>query len=204
MFYWALKILFGWVVKLIWIKRVEGLDNIPKNGPYIIAANHCSYFDFIALIAVLPKRIYFLAAEKFYKSAFWYPLVAWTGQIKVDRKSSDKKEVYRKTLSILNSGKVLGIFPEGTRSLDGQIGKTYTGVARFVLEAKVPVVPVGIVGSYEVMSRYDKKPKFKKIIKIRIGKPMYFEEYYRKENNEFIFREITDKIMKKIAILAAQ
>jgi len=79
--YWILKIILGWAIKLVWIKKVEGVENIPKSGACIIAANHNSY-----------------------------------------------KEVYQKAFSILNSGKVLGIFPEGTRSPDGKIGKTYTGL----------------------------------------------------------------------------
>jgi 1-acyl-sn-glycerol-3-phosphate acyltransferase len=81
MLYWILKTLFSPFFRVIWIKRVEGLQNIPKNGACIIASNHSSYFDFLSLIAVLPRRITFLAAEKFYKNIFWYPLVAGTGQI---------------------------------------------------------------------------------------------------------------------------
>ncbi len=200
--YWILKILFGWLVRLIWVEKVEGLENIPHKGAFIVAANHSSYFDFISLVAILPRRIYFLAAEKFYKSKFWYPFVAGTGQIKVDRENSDKKEVYQKVFSVLNKGDVLGIFPEGTRSPNGKIGKTFTGVAKFALEAKVPVVPVGIIGAYEVMSRHDKRPKFKKNIEIKIGEPIYFEEYYERGDGDLILREITDKIMNKIKILS--
>ena len=202
MIYWILKILFGWVIRLIWIKRVDGLENIPKKGAFIVASNHSSYFDFISLITILPRRIYFLAAEKFYKSNFWYPLVVGTGQIKVERESSDKEEVYKKVFSVLNKGEVLGIFPEGTRSPNGKIGKTFTGIAKFALEVKVPVVPVGIIGAFEVMSRHDKRPKFKKNIEIKIGKPIYLDEYYGKSNNDLILREITDKIMNEIKKLA--
>ena len=198
MFYWILKILLGPLVKLIWIKKVEGLENIPKNGPCIIAANHSSYFDFLSLVAVLPRRIYFLAGEVFFKKWWWSWLVRSTGQIKVDRESKDKTEVKRSVLFILNHGKVIGLFPEGTRSSDGKIGKTFTGVADFALQAKVPVIPIGIIGAYEVMSRHDKKPKFIKNIEIRIGKALYFDKYYGIENNKEVLREITDKIIKEI------
>jgi 1-acyl-sn-glycerol-3-phosphate acyltransferase len=198
MFYWIIKKVFGPIVRLVWIKKVEGLENIPKKGAFIVAANHSSYFDFISLISVLPRRIYFLAAEKFYKSAFWHPLVAGTGQIKVDRESPDKKEVYEKVFSILKRGEVLGIFPGGTRSADGKIGKTFTGVAKFALQAHVPVVPCGIAGAYEVLPRQDKHPKLKKIIKIKIGKPIDFEEYRNKSNDDIILRWVTDRIMAEI------
>jgi 1-acyl-sn-glycerol-3-phosphate acyltransferase len=201
MLYWILKKILGPFVRLIWIKKVEGLENIPKTGSFIIASNHSSYFDFISLMAVCPHRVYFLVAEKFFKSKFWYPLVAGTNQIEVDRKNTDKKEVYQKVFSLLKMNSVLGIFPEGTRSPDGKIGKTFTGVAKFALGAKVPVVPIGITGTYEIMSRHDKWPKIKKIIEINIGKPIYFKTYYKKEPDGNTLRKITNEIMKGIKTL---
>ena len=186
------------IVKLIWIKKVEGLENIPKNGSCIVAANHSSYFDFISLIAILPRRVYFLAGEVFLKKWWWYPLVKSTGQIMVDRKNSNKEDVYKKVFSILDNGKILGIFPEGTRSADGKIGKTFTGVAKIAIESKSPVVPIGIIGAYEIMNRRDKWPKFKKNIEIKMGKPIYFERYYEKNNDETILREAKEEIMKQI------
>jgi 1-acyl-sn-glycerol-3-phosphate acyltransferase len=201
MFYWVLKIVFGPLFKLIWIKKVEGLENIPKKGNYIIAANHSSYFDFFSLVSVWPKRIYFLAGEIFFKKWWWYPLVKLTGQIKVDRDSGDKTEAKEKALLFLKQGKIMGIFPEGTRSSDGNIGKSFTGVASFCLNGKVPVIPVGIKGTYQVMSRHDKRPKLKKIIAIKIGKPMYFEEYYNSSDDKNVLREITDKIINEIFFL---
>lgn len=198
MFYWVLKILFAPLIGLIWIKKVQGLDNIPKKGAYIIAANHCSYFDFFSLAAIWPDRIYFLAGEVFFKKWWWYPLVKFTGQIRVDRKSEDKTGVKQKVFLALEQGKIVGIFPEGTRSPDGKIGKTYIGVAKFALDAKVPVVPVGIMGTYEILSRHKKWPKFEKSIEIRIGEPICFEECYKKTDNEINLRGITDKIMEKI------
>jgi len=198
MIYWILKKIFGPFVKLIWIKKAEGLENVPKKGAFIIASNHSSYFDFISLIAVCPRRIYFLAGEVFFKKWWWYPLVKLTGQIRVDRDSKDKTDAKQKVFSILNQGKVFGIFPEGTRSADGKIGKTFTGVAKFALGARAPVVPIGITRTYEIMSRHDKKPKFKKIIKIKIGKPLYFEEYYEKAGDDTVLRQITDKIVEEI------
>lgn len=202
--YSFIKRVFGPLVRYFWIERVEGLENIPKKGPIIIASNHQSYFDFICFIAVSPRRIHYLAAEKFYKSRFWRPLMNLTGQIKVDRTQHDKSEVYQTVHSVLEQGQVIGIFPEGTRSPDGEIKKPFTGVAKFALKEKVPVVPVGLIGTYEIMSRYDKFPKFKKETVIKIGKPLYFQEYYDKENNDGQLKEVTDKIMLNIATLAGK
>ncbi len=196
--YWIVKILFGPIVRLIWIKKVKGLNNFPKKGACIIAANHSSYFDFICLVAVLPRRVHFLAAEKFFKSFFWKPIMILTGQIKVERKKKDKLEVHHQVSKVLKEGGIIGIFPEGTRSPKGKIEKTYTGVGQFTLLNKVPVIPIGIKGTFEIMSRFDKFPRFKKNAEINIGKAITFREYYTKEYNKDLFREITDKIMDRI------
>ena len=200
-FYSITKFLGSPFVKLIWVREVKGSENLPKKGAFIVASNHSSYFDFISLISVFPRKIYFLAAEKFFKGKIWGLLVRLTGQIKVERESGEKKEVYSLALSVLRQGKILGIFPEGTRSPDGKINRYFTGVAKFALSAKVPVVPVGIIGAYKVLPRQNKFPKFKKVIEIKIGKQMDFSEYYNREQNEELFKEITDKIMENVAEL---
>ena len=125
-----------------------------------------------------------------------------TRQIKVDRQSPDKTEVYNSVNLLLKKGKIIGIFPEGTRSPDNKIGKAYPGVAKFALTNRVPVIPVGIKGAYEVFSRHQKLPKLKKNIEIKIGKLMLFNDYLGKENDKQVLEEITGKIMTKIAELA--
>jgi len=202
--YSLLKFLLSPLVKLIWIKRVNGLENIPKKGPVIIAANHSSYFDFICFIAVCPRKIFYLAAEKFYKSRFWRPLVRLTGQIKVERQTGDKTEAVEKANSILKRGDILGIYPEGTRSADNEIHKPFTGVARFALKNKVSVVPVGIRGTFEVLPRQKRFPKLKKIVEINIGKSMDFSQYFGQEEDKGVLNKITNEIMNKIADLSGK
>lgn len=199
--YSLLKFLLSPFIKLIWIRRVNGLESIPKKGSVIIAANHSSYFDFICFIAVSPRKIFYLAAEKFYSSRFWRPLVKLTGQIKVERQEGDKTESLKKADLILQSGKVLGIFPEGTRSADGKIHKPFTGVAYFALKNRVPVIPVGIKGTFEVLPRQKRFPRFKKIVEINIGKPMDFSQYFGQEADKGVLAKITDEIMGEIGNL---
>lgn len=189
-------------VRLIWVKKINGLENLPQNKPFIIAANHQSYFDFISLISVLPFGITFLAAEKFWSSRFWRPIVEATGQIKVERNAEDKSHVMKAALSVLEAGGVLGIFPQGTRSRSGEIEQTYTGVAKIALASDALVVPVGIRGAYRVMPPNAKKPKLKKIIEIHIGEPLDFSEFAKQEKTSDLYREITKKIMVKIAELS--
>jgi len=192
------------LVRLIWVKKITGMENLPAGGPYIIAANHQSYFDFLTLWAVLPVKPHFLAAEKFYRSGFWRPIMEYTGQIRVDRENyspENRAEVWNKGTGVLKEGGVLGIFPQGTRSRTGEIEKTYVGVAKFALASKAPVVPIGIKGAFEVLPPAGSKLKFKKIIELHFGRPMSF---MGEENDYQSCRGITNEIMAEIANLAGK
>ncbi len=202
--YSLIKTVLGPFIRWVWIKKVEGLKNIPEQKPCIIAANHSSYFDFLSLAAISKRRIYFLAAEKFFKGKIWGPLVRLTGQIKVERKSKDKSQVYNLVLSAIKQGYIIGVFPEGTRSRNGEIHQVYGGIARFVLATRVPVVPVGISGAFEILPPHKKIPQIKKNIEIKIGQSMEFGKYYDKEQSEKVLQDISDEIMLKIAELSGK
>jgi 1-acyl-sn-glycerol-3-phosphate acyltransferase len=191
----------GPLIRLIWVKNVVGLDNIPKKGPAIIAFNHSSYFDFFCFMAVSPRNIHYLAAEKFFNSLLWKPLMKFTGQIEVKRAVKDKRCVHDKVYCHLNSNKLIGIFPEGTRSPDGNLLRAFRGVAFYATKLNVPVVPVGLTGTHDVMARQDKFPKFKKIIGITVGKPISFDEYRNVKLNKKAHQILSDRIMLNIADL---
>jgi len=174
MVYWVFKFIFTPILKIIWIKKIEGLSNIPKRGPFVIAANHSSYFDFLILPAIFPMRIYFLAAEKFFDHPVWRIIMKLTGQIKVDRKADDKTDVYKKALEVLNDGGVLCIFPEGTRSSTRELQRAYCGVSKISYLSKTVILPVAIKNTYDIMSRHDRMPKFTKTCEIVIREPIPF------------------------------
>jgi len=200
-----LKFLVYPVFNLIWLKKLTGKQNIPAKGPFILAANHQSYLDFILLCGVSSRHLRFLAAEKFYHSSFWRPIMEYTGQIRVDRhKKGNKEEVFQRGLEVLEKGEALAIFPQGTRSRNGKIEKTYTGVAKFALKAGVPVVPVGIKGAFTAWPP-EKKPKFKKIVSIHIGEPIKFNNYRKDQYQDpKILREVTNQIMLQISQLSGK
>jgi len=191
------------IIKTFWIGEVIGLENIPKTGGCIIAANHESYFDFLCFTAICPRKLHYLAAEKFFRSSFWRPIMRLTGQIKVDRHSKDKEEAYGQVISALKQHRIIGIFPEGTRTADGELNRAFTGIAKFALKAQVPIVPVGIIGTYDIMSRHDKFPRLKKA-RIILGKPMYFHHHYDKHDDKLIHREVTNQVMREIANLVGK
>lgn len=203
--YWLIRFFVGPIVRLIWVKKVTGLENIPTKDPVIVAFNHQSYFDFICFIAVSPRNIYYLSAEKFFDKPLWNFLLRVTGQIPVVRKSNDKRETHDIVHLYLDEGKMIGIFPEGTRANDNiTMLRAYPGVVRYAIEKKIPVVPVGIIGTFEILPRTKDFPKFKKIVKINVGKPIYFSEYYSAKLDKNELGVLVDKVMLEIAKLSGK
>ncbi len=203
--YSFIRLTLGTLVRLIWVKKVEGIENIPRKGAAIVAFNHQSYFDFLCFISISPRKIHFLSAEKFFTHPLWGPLVKMTQQIKVDRKNHDKGDLHETIFAHLEHGKMIGIFPEGTRSPhENEMLYAFTGVAQYALRGNVPVLPVGVKGTYDIMAKHDKKPKFKKIVTIHIGTLMHFPEYSHSKLDKKTFRLITDKVMLEIASLSGR
>ncbi|OGG54387.1 hypothetical protein A3D62_00460 [Candidatus Kaiserbacteria bacterium RIFCSPHIGHO2_02_FULL_49_11] len=203
--YFCIRKLLGPLIRLIWVQKVEGLERIPQKGPVILAFNHESYFDFICFIAVAPRSVHYLAAEKFFAHKLWRILMLITGQIEVRRTKKDKREMHDLVYAHLTSGKMIGIFPEGTRAPSKEsMLKAFSGVARYAFNGKVPIVPVGIQGSFDVMSRHDKKPHFKKIIHIAVGEQISFDKFHGVKLNRRAYELLTDKIMLRISELSGK
>ena len=190
----------------IWIKEVNGLNNIPMQGYFVIAANHESYMDHFIIVKTfvmhLDKKIHFLSKKEHFSNpikSIWH---RWAGAIPLDRETKGA-EALKWAIKALKSGKIIGIHPEGTRTLTGKLQKGKTGVARLALAAKVPVVPVGLIGTFDILPKGGYVPKLKKAT-MNIGKPLYFNKYYNKKLTKKLLREITDIIMKEIAKLCRQ
>ncbi len=190
----------------LWIKETKGLENIPVKGPFIIAANHESYMDHFIIVKTFVihtnKKIHFLAKKEHFDNPLKAAWHRWGGAIPLDRGAKGTKAL-RWAVKALKNGKIIGVHPEGTRSLTGKLQKGKTGVARLALAARVPVVPVGLIGTFEIMPKGKHIPKLKRA-KINIGKPIYFNKHYNKKITKKLLRNITDEIMKEIAKLSKQ
>ncbi|MDR3273751.1 MAG: 1-acyl-sn-glycerol-3-phosphate acyltransferase [Puniceicoccales bacterium] len=177
-----------------------GLENIPKRGAFLLACNHFSYFDPPFLGALLWKREVFSFAKK---SLFGSRVGKWLfthlNSISVDRDGVDISAI-RSVLELLQNGKAVMIFPEGTRSVDGKLHKAHAGVGLFACKSGVPVVPCRIFGTYEIMNRFSHFPNFNEKADIIFGKPLQVSEYDNK-NSASRYQDAADVIMNRIKTL---
>lgn len=210
MFYWVLKtVVLGPILKLLFRPWVEGSENIPEEGAAIFASNHLSFSDSIFLPLVVPRRMTFLAKSDYFTG---HGIKGWltaaffkgVGQLPVDRSGGKAGDAaLRSGLRVLRRGEILGIYPEGTRSPDGRLYKGKTGIARMALEARVPVIPVAMIGTDKAQPTGRKLPKIMRI-GIRIGKPLDFSRYEGMEGDRYVLRSITDEIMYELMRLSGQ
>jgi len=210
MFYWLMKhVLVGPLLRGIFRPWVVGAENVPREGGVIFASNHLSFIDSIILPLVLERRISFLAKSEYFTRkgfrGFWTrAFMLATGQLPIDRSGGKASEASLATgLAVLARHEQLGIYPEGTRSPDGRLYRGRTGVARMILEGHVPVVPVVMVGSAEVMPIGSRAPKVRRI-GVVFGKPLDFTRFEGMEGDRFILRSVTDEIMSELAALGDQ
>ena len=203
--YYILRKIFGPIIRIVWVKKVTGLENIPKSGSAILVFNHQSFFDFLCFVAVSPRNVHFLSAEKFFNHKLWKHLMRWTGQIKVERQAHDKGGVHDLVKKHIDKRTLIGIFPEGTRSPhQHEMLKAFTGAGRYSLEHRVPIIPIGIKGTFEINSRDSKKVIFKKFAELHVGKPLHFTEHYGRHAEKDICTLVTEKAIKEIEKLSGK
>ena len=128
--------------------RVEGRERVPAAGGAIVAANHISFFDSVALLQSIPRRAFFLGKAEYMESWATRRLFSAMGLIPIDREQARRAVAALEVAAgVLDRGDVLGIYPEGTRSRDGLLHRGHTGVAQLALMSGAPIVPVGLVGT---------------------------------------------------------
>jgi 1-acyl-sn-glycerol-3-phosphate acyltransferase len=198
------------IVKLIWIKEVRGIENIPKKN-FILAANHQSHWDqVINAYLCVPRRFTYLGQidkysgfEGFLRNFLYFV----AGVIPVHRYDEEsKRKAIKECVERLKKGEILIMYPEGTRSKDGRIHEGKPGIAKIYLETGVPILPVAIKGNFEIMPVGKSFPKFKKIVKINVGKPLEFKKELEIGRNlspqspeyKEICQRITQRVMEEI------
>lgn len=210
MWYALLRGLLGVVFRVVWRPVIEGVDNVPADGPVIIAGNHLSFIDSIVIPLAAPgRRVTFLAKSEYFtegglpgmpRRAFFRVM----GAVPVRRgEQRDAQASLDTALEVLDKGWAFGIYPEGSRSRDGRVYRGRTGVGWLSLTAGAPVVPVGLVGTDRVQPVDARFPRVRPI-QVRFGAPIRPQAYAEIASPGQARRRLTDDVMDAVAELSGQ
>ena len=232
--YWVFKVLLSPLFFLLWRVKVEGRHHVPDHGPAVVAANHQSFCDSFFLPLVLRRRLTYVAKAEYFdgwKTAWFFRAA---GQIPMDRGGGDASQRALDTATrVLTGGRLLGIYPEGTRAPDPRLHRGHTGAARLALGCNVPLIPVGIVGTRAVQPPGSRMMRPFQPVTIRFGPPVSFvrdgervttgqcPSLHRRDRDDAPvrtgptpsrpdqaeqadLRELTDAVMSEIARLSGQ
>ncbi|URM34271.1 1-acyl-sn-glycerol-3-phosphate acyltransferase [Cytobacillus firmus] len=172
------------VLKPIYRFEVFGKENFPEEGGVLLCSNHIDNLDPPVVGINAPRPVYFMAKEELFNVPVLGKIVPHLNAFPVKRGMSDR-EALRKGLGILKEGNVLGLFPEGTRSKTGQLGKGLAGAGFFALRSEAHVVPCAIIGPYKAFSK----------LKVVYGKPIDMKELRERKASA---EETTEMIMSEI------
>jgi 1-acyl-sn-glycerol-3-phosphate acyltransferase len=213
LFYRLMKLIVTPMLKIFFRPWVEGMENIPEEGPAILASNHLSFSDSFFLPALIPRRrVTFIAKSEYFtgtgiKGKLTAAFFKGVGQLPVDRSGARGagEAAIRSGIEVIKRGELFGVYPEGTRSPDGRLyrGKV-GGVARIALATGAPVIPVAMIDTEKLQPPGQVLPKLGVRPGIRIGRPMDFSRYHGMENDRFILRSVTDEVMYEIMRLSGQ
>jgi 1-acyl-sn-glycerol-3-phosphate acyltransferase len=189
----------------LWKVNVEGLENIPTEGPAILCPNHISFFDSVFTMIHAGRQISFVGKAEYMDSWKTRHLFPALGMIPIDRSGGSKSEgALLAAEEVLRRGELFGIYPEGTRSRDGMLYKGHTGAARLALKVGCPIIPVGLIGTNEIQPPDTFFPKLFKPCTIKFGAPIDPARYSNREGDHLVLREITDELMYEIRTLTGQ
>ncbi len=210
-----MKVLLYPIFRLFWRVRIEGRHHVPAHGAAVVAANHQSFCDSLFIPLAIPRRVTYLAKAEYFdtwKTAWFFRAV---GQIPIRRGGGDASERALATArEVLGRGRIVGLYPEGTRSEDRFVHRGRTGVARLALECGVPVIPVGVDGTERVQPIGLRHLRPFQRVTIRFGPPMRLarptpadggrDESTARSLDAAHLRTFTDDLMHEIAGLAGR
>jgi 1-acyl-sn-glycerol-3-phosphate acyltransferase len=175
--------------------EIYGLENFPKEGGVVLASNHASYLDPIILGGASPRPLYYMARDSLFKGPLLKKFLLSCNAFPMNRDSVDLGSI-RKALQLLSGGKVVTIFPEGTRSHDGKIHKGKEGVAMLGIRSSSKILPTKIVGSDKCMPRGSKFVKPGKLI-VKFGNFIDCSVYSKKKDRK-LYSELSEQVIETI------
>ena len=192
----------AWLIHLLFRTRTSGVENIPGAGPFVVAPNHASFLDPILIgYTIREREVSFMAKEELFRVPFFGRYIRQYHAFPVRRGQWDRDAV-QKFQDFLKSGTPIMIFPEGTRTLTGELQAAKKGVGMLLYNARVPVIPAYIKGTFQAW------PKGKIFFKpgktsVHYGAPVPLDDLYQKEPGKPVYLEIVNRIMENIARLKA-
>lgn len=213
MFYAFAKVVVGIVVRLIWNPSITGRERIPRSGPVVLASNHVSYADTVMMPLQVERAVHFLGKSDIFKGGspinqVFALVLRGLHVMPVDRSGGTaSRSAIEGGLKVLGQGKVLGIYPEGSRSPDGRLHRFKTGTARFALTTGAPVVPVAMLDTFEAHRGRKVFPRRHPRMKVVVGEPIdvaalaaTFEGYEEGR----LLRAVTEVIRERVQELSGQ
>lgn len=203
-----LKAVAATLIKTVLRPTVTGLENVPKEGGFVVASNHLSFFDSVIIQALMPRKVSFFAKAEYFttpgiKGRFMKAFFTGVGSIPVQRgEQAASVAALDQLVEILDKGDGVGIYPEGTRSRDGLLYRGRTGVGWLALTTGVPVVPVGLIGTDKLQPAGSNRIRLHRFT-MHIGEPLHFEHPGAKHPLP-MRRKVTDEIVDAIAELSGQ
>lgn len=209
-FYWSAKTFaVAPATRLLFRPWVKGLGNVPVEGPAILASNHLSVSDSVFMPAMLDRQVHFLAKREYFtgpgvKGWVTRRFFEAANQLPMDRSGGEASlRSLDAGLEALREGRLLGIYPEGTRSPDGRLHRGKIGVAKLALASGVPVVPIAMIGTDRVQPIGHVLPRIRRLGMI-FGEPLDFSGRAEAAGDRRVLREVTDEIMEAIRRLSGQ
>ncbi|MFD8547926.1 lysophospholipid acyltransferase family protein [Streptomyces sp. NPDC059649] len=205
----VLKAILGFVMRVLYRPKVEGMERIPATGPVILAGNHVTFVDSLFLSLVVKRPVYFIGKDEYVTgTGIKGRLMAWfftsAGMIPVDRDGGHGGVAALMTgRRVLEEGKAFGIYPEGTRSPDGRLYRGRTGIARLALMTGAPVVPFAMIGTDKVQPGGKGRPRIAPVT-IRFGEALDFSRYDGMDRDRYVLRAVTDEVMSEVMELSGQ
>ncbi len=192
MLYCFARTMFVLMFKYFCKWEVKGLDNLPLDGPVILIANHTSYWDPVVLASISERPVHFMAKSELFKIPIFGYVVKRLNAFPVDRKKSDRAAI-RAATTVLNEGKVLGMFPEGTRIRTGELGEFKMGASLLATKTGAKIIPVALINTRNIFS----KGLFRKF-QVIIKEPYIIEQNKDKKVTSRRLQEVTQEIKAQI------
>ncbi|MBT3151961.1 1-acyl-sn-glycerol-3-phosphate acyltransferase [Streptomyces sp. CHD11] len=204
-----IKAVLGPTMRLMFRPQVEGAENIPGDGPVILAGNHLTFIDSMILPLVCDRQVVFIGKDEYVTGkGLKGRLMAWfftgVGMVPVDRDGGRGGVAALMTgRRVLEEGRMFGIYPEGTRSPDGRLYRGRTGIARLTLMTGAPVVPFAMIGTDKLQPGGAGVPRPGKVT-VRFGAAMEFSRYEGMDRDRYVLRAVTDSVMAEVMRLSGQ